>query len=105
MEIVNLDWDSQVIQQTSKHGNIGSYIQVITLEIDAIEMNRVIKIIAMKTNVLQCFKFDCERDFKLWDGASRVRNGTLGSLPLGILAPTIPRLQLYMNIHGFTCMG
>ena len=91
-EIVNLDWESQVIQQTSRHRNTGSSIQVSTLEIDAIEMNRVIQWIAMKTNVLQCFKFDCERDFKLRDGASRVRNGTLGSLPLGLLAPTIPWL-------------
>ena len=50
-------------------------------------MNRVI---AMKTNVLQCFKFDCERDFKLGDGASRVRNGTPGSLPSSLLAPIVP---------------
>ena len=64
-EIVNLDWESQVIQQTSRHGNTRSSIQVSTLEIDAIEKNRVIQWIAMKTNVLQCFKFDCERDFKL----------------------------------------
>ena len=66
-EIVNLDWESQVIQRTSRHGNIGISIQVSTLEIDAIEINRVIQWIAMKTNVLQCFKFDCERDFKLWE--------------------------------------
>ena len=64
-ELVNLNWESQVIQQTSRHGTKGSSIQVSTLEIDAIKMNRVIKWIAMKTNVLQCFKFDCERDFKL----------------------------------------
>ena len=104
-ELVNLNWESQVIQQTSRHGTKGSSIQVSTLEIDAIEMNRVIQWIAMKTNVLQCFKFDCERDFKLRDGASRVRNGTPGIFPSGLLAPNIPWLQLYMNIHTFTCMG
>ena len=64
-ELVNLNWEPQVIQWTSRHGTKGSSIQVSTLEIDAIEMNRVIQWILMKTNVLQCFKFDCERDFKL----------------------------------------
>ena len=64
-ELANLNWESQVIQRTSRHGNTRSSIQVSTLEFDAIEMNRVIPWIAMKTNVLQCFKFDCERDFKL----------------------------------------
>ena len=64
-ELVNLNWESQVIQQTSRHGTKGSSIQVSTLEIDAIEMNRVIDWIARKTYVLQCFKFDFERDFKL----------------------------------------
>ena len=42
-ELVNLNWESQVIQQTSKHGTKGSSIQVSTLEIDAIERNRVIQ--------------------------------------------------------------
>ena len=64
-ELVNLNWESQVIQQTSRHGTKGSSTQLSTLEIDAIEMNRLIQWFAMKTNVLQCFKFDCERDFKL----------------------------------------
>ena len=42
-ELVNLNWESQVIQQTSRHGTKESSIQVSTLEIDAIEMNRVIQ--------------------------------------------------------------
>ena len=104
-ELVNLNWESQVIQQSSRHGTKGSSIQVSTLEINTIEMNRVIQWIAMKTNVLQCFKFDCERDFQLGDGASRVRNGTPGSLPSSLLAPTVPWVQIYLSIHGFTYMG
>ena len=49
-KLVNLNWESQVIQQTSRYGDKGSSIQVSTLEINAIEMNRV-----MKINENQCF--------------------------------------------------
>ena len=104
-ELVNLNWESHVIQRTSRHGTKGSSIQESTLEIDAVEMNRVIQWIVMKTNVLQCFKFDCERNFKLRDGASRVRNDTPGSFPSGLLASIVPWLQIYLSIHGFTYMG
>ena len=42
-ELVNLNWESKVIQQTSRHGTKGSSIQISTLEFNAIEMNRVIQ--------------------------------------------------------------
>ena len=43
-ELVNVNWESQVLQRTSRHGTKASSIQVSTLEIDAIEMNRVIQL-------------------------------------------------------------
>ena len=100
-----LNGNHKSFNEPLRHGAKGSSIQVSTLEIDAIEMNRVIHWIAMKTYVLQCSSLIVREILSYEDGASRVRNGTPRSLPLGLLAPTVPWLQLYMNIHGFTCMG
>ena len=49
---------------------------------------------AMNSNAKQCydmsFKFFCEWVLSYGDGASRVRKGTPGSLPSGLLTPTVP---------------
>ena len=48
------------------------------------------------------FNFFVSEDFKLTgNGASRVRNGTLGSFPLGLLAPTL----LYYSKRGIHVTG
>ena len=54
--------------------------------------------IELQCNVMS-FKFVCDRD-KLRDGASRVRKGTPGSLPLGLLTPTVPWVQLHWTFTG-----
>ena len=41
-------------------------------------------------DVILCISSLIVREFKLQDGASRVRKGTPGSLPLGLLTPTVP---------------
>ena len=46
--------------------------------------------IELNYNAMLCLSSLFVREFKLRDGASRVRNGTPGSLPSGLLAPTIP---------------
>ena len=38
-------------------------------------------------------------------GASRVRKGTPGILPSGLLIPTVPWLQLWWTFTGNTCYG
>ena len=68
--------------------------------IKVIEINEY----AMNWNAKQCytmfFKFVCEWDSSYGDGASRVRKGTPGSLPSGLLTPTVPWVQLYWAFTG-----
>ena len=63
---------------------------------------------AMNWNAKQCydmsFKFVCEWVSRYGDGASRVRKGTPGSLPLGLLTSTIPWVQISWAFTGL-CMG
>ena len=57
--------------------------------------------IEMQSNVMTCVFQVC-----LWvsssygDGASRVRKGTPGSLPSGLLTPTVPWVQLHWTFTG-----
>ena len=59
---------------------------------------------AMNWNVKQCyamfFNFVCEWDLSYGNGASRVRKGTPGSFPSGLLTPTIPWVQLSWAFTG-----
>ena len=55
----------------------------------------------MKKNVMQCFSsLFVSEDSSYGDGASRVKKGTPGSFPSGLLTPTVPWVQIYWAFTG-----
>ena len=67
-------------------------------------MKEIKQWIEMQTNVMQCFSsLFVSEDSSYGDGASRVRKGTPGSLPSGLLTPIVPWMKLHWTFTG--CNG